>query len=840
MSLEDCIELRERIGLRATLALALDEKLARKQRALHAGPGGLLHFVRDFWRVLEPATPFVEGWALEAMALHLEATADGRITRLLENVPPGSMKSLLSSVFFPAWLWGPKQRPAARFLCMSYTGDNPERDNRKTINLIQSPEYQRLYGQSFKLTKAGEELIETDKTGSKQALGIRGGVTGKRADFLIVDDPNNISEAESETIRDETNRKFREAVTNRLNDLVNSVIVVIQQRSAEDDVSGTILEMGWPYVHLCIPMLYEPDRHCETWLGDELFWADPREDEGECYWPERYPDEAVQIAMDMGDFSFCTPGESPVLMADLSLRPIRDVAVGDLVVGFTSAGGQSGERRYQQRRTIPSRVGQVTRSRRPVVKITLDSGRIIRCTEDHEWFTRRSGKKSNGASHAEYLSAGIGRTLWRVCDPELPVLTDPGDIRDAGWLGGFYDAEGSYSIAKRKGYEGSPQGLITFTQGTGRNLPLCRNLERILDKFGFAYGMHDRSPRDHQNHNQRTYYLLRPRGSTISVCQKFLHIAKPLKWVNRIVDGAYGSNFLMGGEKVVSIEPDGVDGVYGLTTETGNYVVWGLASKNCGQYQQRPTPRGGGILKLDYWRDWDPEPDPRTKRKDFPACDFRIASLDPAFTSKEENDPAGFTIWGTFLSKEGDRGAILLDAFRERLEIIGVPIEREAGETVKAYKERTSEHWGLVETIYERCVRFKVDVLLVENKASGLSIVQTLEKLMRTMAKTFGAHRFRVEIADPRKLDKMARVVRVLGEFSGGYIYAPQAKSWAMMVINECAAFPKGRYDDLVDSTTQAIYWLRSNGFLERREEQFLSREEAMKKYKQTGSIYDA
>jgi hypothetical protein len=79
------------------------EKLRRAQ----ARRGGLIHFVRHFWSVLEPSTKLIEGWPLEAICLHLEAVTFGEINRLLINVPPGFMKSLLVNVFWPAWEWGP-------------------------------------------------------------------------------------------------------------------------------------------------------------------------------------------------------------------------------------------------------------------------------------------------------------------------------------------------------------------------------------------------------------------------------------------------------------------------------------------------------------------------------------------------------------------------------------------------------------------------------------------------------------------------------------------------------------------------------------------------------------
>ena len=82
---------------------------------------------------------------------------------------------------------------------------------------------------------------------------------------------------------------FREGIGNRLNDMTKSAIVVVQQRSHEDDISGIIISDELPYEHLMIPLLYEPDRSAPTSIG----WEDPRTEDGECFWPERYPDQAI-------------------------------------------------------------------------------------------------------------------------------------------------------------------------------------------------------------------------------------------------------------------------------------------------------------------------------------------------------------------------------------------------------------------------------------------------------------------------------------------------------------------------------------------------------------------
>ena len=241
--------------------LLLQSKLTEKIKDSFTKPGGFMNFVRHFWSSVEPEKEMKQGWILEAIGEHLEACIDGRITRLLINVPPGSSKSLLCSVFLPAYIWGPMNYPSARILNISYSASLPMRDNRRMLRLIRSPEYQKMYGDLFKLTKDGEILIENNCSGFKNGLGISGGVTGNRCDFLICDDLNNITAKETKDVMDETNRKFIEGVSNRLNDMVESVIIVIAQRCHQNDVSGFIIKSEFyeDYVHLCIPFLLKEE-----------------------------------------------------------------------------------------------------------------------------------------------------------------------------------------------------------------------------------------------------------------------------------------------------------------------------------------------------------------------------------------------------------------------------------------------------------------------------------------------------------------------------------------------------------------------------------------------------
>jgi predicted phage terminase large subunit-like protein len=251
----------------------------------------LLDFVRLLWPVIEPARPFLEGWVLGAIAEHLQAVSAGEINRLLINVPPGFTKSLLADVFWPAWEWGPRNRPALRYLCFSYSDELTKRDNQRFRHLISAPLYREFWGDRFGPgDQFGRRKVENDKTGWKFATSIGGVGTGERGDRVIIDDPNNVRTAESKAVMESTNLWLTEVMPDRLNHQSQSAIILIQQRTHERDCSGTLLSLGADYVHLSVPMEYDPRRHYVNALG----WQDPRRAEGDLAWPERFPRQEVE------------------------------------------------------------------------------------------------------------------------------------------------------------------------------------------------------------------------------------------------------------------------------------------------------------------------------------------------------------------------------------------------------------------------------------------------------------------------------------------------------------------------------------------------------------------
>src|SRR5690348_3636974 len=158
--------------IEAEIARLEDEEADHLEREVCGA--SLAAFARRAWHVLEPSTPLKWGWALDAICAHLQAVTDGRIRRLLINVPPGSMKSLLTSVIWPAWEWGPKGMPQMRYLGTAHKQELAVRDNTKCRRLIQSSWYQRHWPLRLVGDQNAKTKFENEKTGFREAMAFTG------------------------------------------------------------------------------------------------------------------------------------------------------------------------------------------------------------------------------------------------------------------------------------------------------------------------------------------------------------------------------------------------------------------------------------------------------------------------------------------------------------------------------------------------------------------------------------------------------------------------------------------------------------------------------------------
>jgi predicted phage terminase large subunit-like protein len=251
----------------------------------------------EAWKVIEPQTPFTPGWHIDAICEHLEAITDGRIRDLLINVPPRHAKSSVVSVMWPAWEW--TFAPHQRYLCASYASVLSTRDSLKTRRLVTSPWYQSLWGHAFVLTgdQNAKTRFENDHTGYRIATSVDAFATGEGGSRLIVDDPHQAQEAQSDVVREGTLEWWDSVMSTRRNDPKTDSRVIIMQRLHEMDLAGHVLHQGG-WCHLNLPAEYEGDKSV-TSIG----WTDPRKEMGELLWPSRYgAKEIAELKMLLGPY----------------------------------------------------------------------------------------------------------------------------------------------------------------------------------------------------------------------------------------------------------------------------------------------------------------------------------------------------------------------------------------------------------------------------------------------------------------------------------------------------------------------------------------------------------
>jgi len=234
-----------------------------------------------------------------------------------------------------------------------------------------------------------------------------------------------------------------------------------------------------------------------------------------------------------------------------------------------------------------------------------------------------------------------------------------------------------------------------------------------------------------------------------------------------------------------------------------------------GQMQKRPEPAGGGVIKRAWWQLWESET--------FPPMDFMIGCLDTAYTMKQSNDPSAMICWGIFSGDTIAHANRILDKegrpiYMDRTYSEGAPKAMLA----HAWKARLEFH-DLVQKVVKTAIALKIDVLLIENKAAGISIAQEIRRL-------YSNEKFSVQLFDPKSQDKLARLYSIQHLFAEGIIYAPD-RAWAEMVITQVGQFPKGREDDLVDCTSMGLRHLRDMGLLTRGPER-LAELESLKVYR--------
>lgn len=251
----------------------------------------LYRFVCHAWHTIYPTRPFVGGWHIEAICEHLQALTERQIRNLIINVPRRHSKSSVVSVMWPAWVWCrlaskfPIGNTSEQFMFASYAHALSIRDSVRCRRVIESAWYQRMFPHVV-LSHQQNTKIRFDNTsaGYRFSTSVGGTVLGDGGDVLVMDDPNNLMKIHSERERDMVIQWYKEVFLSGLNDPLTGIKLLIQQRGHAMDVTGyLLLQEADEWEHLFMPAEYKPKYHCVTKI-----WEDPRREEGELLWPQRF------------------------------------------------------------------------------------------------------------------------------------------------------------------------------------------------------------------------------------------------------------------------------------------------------------------------------------------------------------------------------------------------------------------------------------------------------------------------------------------------------------------------------------------------------------------------
>ena len=245
------------------------------------------NFFKYFWKQVE-TSEYEDNWHIEMVCNELqnrfelyknEEQDESLLRDLIFNLPPGCSKSLMISVFFPAWVWLVK--PQAKIISYSYSFKVAEELSGKSLRLLMSDEYLNIC--DFKLTSTAVSNIRNNKYGHRFVTSTGGAVTGIHADIIIGDDPNSPQSINSQAAREEARRFVREILPSRKTSIKRSYSITVQQRMHNDDVTSCLLDLGNPKL-IAVPAINE---------------------NGESFFPSRFPTSVLKSKkIELGTSSF--------------------------------------------------------------------------------------------------------------------------------------------------------------------------------------------------------------------------------------------------------------------------------------------------------------------------------------------------------------------------------------------------------------------------------------------------------------------------------------------------------------------------------------------------------
>jgi len=253
-------------------------------------------FLTHAYRVLGGEGDYVHGWHVDAITEHLRLLSCGEFRRLIITMPPRHLKSMTASIAWPAWMIG--NNPALRFITVSYGAELAEKQGRDTLKILDDPMVRRAFPR-LRLTRRSAIDFETDLGGGRLSTSLGGTLTGRGADYIVIDDPTKSKDAASQAVRESDKAWLLNTLMTRLNDPAKGCILIVMQRLHEEDLVGVVKEKGG-WTELCLAAIAQRDEAIP--VGHSRYY---QRRAGHALHPQRQPLAVLeQIKHEMGSINF--------------------------------------------------------------------------------------------------------------------------------------------------------------------------------------------------------------------------------------------------------------------------------------------------------------------------------------------------------------------------------------------------------------------------------------------------------------------------------------------------------------------------------------------------------
>ncbi len=275
-------------------------------------------FVRKVFQEVSPQSQYLDNWHIDVICSEIMAMIRGKNNRLIINMPPRYMKSIICSVALPAFLLG--HAPEESVVCVSYADELSKKLAADCRRVMEAAWYKRAFPFTRLASNRKEVMdFETTRGGGRYSTTVGGTLTGRGGNWIIIDDPIKPADANSDLIRNKVNEWYGNTLYSRLNDKKSGIIVLIMQRTHEQDLTGYLVESKAGFKQISLPLLATQEEHWEykKYLGNKAFLYHATRQVGEPLHPAREGEEQIaQMKTSMGSMAFSCQCQQNPLVSD--------------------------------------------------------------------------------------------------------------------------------------------------------------------------------------------------------------------------------------------------------------------------------------------------------------------------------------------------------------------------------------------------------------------------------------------------------------------------------------------------------------------------------------------